>query len=71
MEGGRVGVLGLNAAFSYLISNCVRGAKEKSRLVNCMFSFVSLVTGLSRDELGRSDYKIAIFFCNATQIYLD
>ena len=43
---GRIGVLGLIAAFSEIISNGVRGGKGKSRLFNCMFSFVSLVTGL-------------------------
>lgn len=59
---GRVGVLGLIAAFSDLISDCVRGGKRKFRLVNCIFSFVSLVTWLGRDELGRSDYTIAVSF---------
>ena len=37
VEGGRIGILGLNADFTYLISNGVRGGKGTSRLVNCMF----------------------------------
>ena len=68
---GRVGVLELIAAYSDLISDCVRGGEGKFRLVKCMFLFVSVVTWLGRDELGRSDYTIASFFCNASQTYLD
>ncbi len=58
---GRVGVLGLIAAFSDCVSDRVRGRKGRSGLNNCMFSFVSLVTGLVRDEMGRSDQTIAVF----------
>ena len=38
---GRVGVLGLIAAFSDLISDCVRGGKRKFRLVNCIPSCIA------------------------------
>ena len=37
---GRIGVLGLIAAFPDFVSDCVRSEKGKSKLVKCMFSFV-------------------------------
>lgn len=49
-EGG-VGVLGLRTVVLELISDCVRAREGRFRLDNCMFSIVSLVTGLA--ELGR------------------
>ena len=55
LEEGGVGVLGLMDVYSDPVSDCVWGWKGRSRLGNCMFSFVPLVmalTGLGDLEFG-------------------
>ena len=57
---GRVGVLGLIAAFSDCVSDCVRDRKGRPGLNNCMFFFVSLSRGSGSGRIG----EIRLHNCN-------